>query len=80
MNPLVTKMISNKVVPNEIEEKGNEIGLEPKMDDQNDLENQTSEEKGNTLSTLQKKEVCTQQNVPAKCFKICYILCIRKPM
>ena len=30
--------------------------------------------------TLQKKEVCAQQNVPAKRFKICYILCIRKPM
>ena len=30
--------------------------------------------------TLQKLEVCAQQNVPAKRFKICYILCIRKPM
>ena len=30
--------------------------------------------------TLQKKEVCAQRNVPAKRFKICYILCIRKPM
>ena len=28
--------------------------------------------------TLQKKEVCAQRNVPAKRFKICYILCIRK--
>ena len=32
------------------------------------------------LSTLQKKEVCAQRNVPAKRFKICYILCIRKPI
>ena len=23
---------------------------------------------------------CTQQNVPAKCFKICYTFCIRKPV
>ena len=30
--------------------------------------------------TLQKKEVCAQRNVPAKRFKICYILCVRKPM
>ena len=31
------------------------------------------------LCTLQKKEFCTQRNAPAKHFKICYILCIRKP-
>ena len=31
-------------------------------------------------STKDKKEVCAQRNVPAKCFKICYILCIRKLM
>ena len=31
-------------------------------------------------ATLQKKEVFAQRNVPAKCFKICYILCIRKLM
>ena len=30
--------------------------------------------------TLQKFGVCAQRNVPATCFKICYILCIRKPM
>ena len=30
--------------------------------------------------TLHKYEVCAQRNVPAKRFKICYILCIRKPM
>ena len=32
-----------------------------------------------TTITLQKKEICAQQNVPAKCFTICYIFCIRKP-
>ena len=32
------------------------------------------------VTTLQKLEVCAQRNVPAKRFKICYILCIRKPM
>ena len=30
-------------------------------------------------TTLQKKEVCAQRNVPAKRSKICNILCIRKP-
>ena len=29
---------------------------------------------------IQKLEVCAQRNVPAKRFKICYILCIRKPV
>ena len=31
-------------------------------------------------TTLQKKEVCAQRNVPVICFKICYISCIRKSM
>ena len=30
--------------------------------------------------TLQKLEACAQRNVPEKRFKICYILCVRKPM
>ena len=33
-----------------------------------------------TTLTPQKKEVCAQWNVPVKRFKICYTLCIRKPM
>ena len=31
------------------------------------------------FGTLQKKEVCAQLNALEKHFKICYILCIRKP-
>ena len=48
-----------------------------------DLSRATHEEAavGNKLHiTLHKLEVCAQRNVPAKRFKICYILCIRKPM
>ena len=33
-----------------------------------------------TYVTLQKKEVCAQFFVPVKHFKICHIVCIRKPM
>ena len=55
-----------------------ELELMPQTEEE--AQDRDDSDSNSSRYTFQKKEVCAQQNVPAKCIKICYILCIRKPM
>ena len=66
-------------------------GEEESPEEEHEMEQEKPKQRVHSLSssdnddqdgddTLQKKEVCAQRKVPAKRFKICYILCIRKPI